>query len=147
MPGVAAPRLTPSPFSSAPCRYGIKGQLFALTKGAPEALRVMIKDPPSHYMATYHHHASRGSRVLALAMRAFEPSVGIDDVRAQTRDDVEAGLTFVGFVVRGVYAAAAAAAAVVLPLPLSCPTAAAPTTARPPTCYNNTTTPTTGIPN
>ena len=44
-------------------------QLLVLTKGAPEAVQVLLDSVPTNYAATYLYHMGRGRRVLALAYR------------------------------------------------------------------------------
>ena len=70
-------------------RYGFSSELRRMTcvctqgasttvvcKGAPEALRPLLRDVPADYDALYEQHASRGMRVLALASRTVQVKIG-----------------------------------------------------------------------
>lgn len=70
----------------------------ATCKGAPEVLKSMIKDLPSNYDEIYLHYAREGARVLCLGYKELG-SLTHQEIRDLTRDQIESGLTFVGFVV------------------------------------------------
>ena len=59
-------------------------------KGAPEALRPLLREVPADYDALYEQHASRGMRVLALASR----TVSSQDWKSTERSTAEADLIF-----------------------------------------------------
>ena len=82
-------------------RYGFSSELRRMTcvctqgastvvtcKGAPEALRPLLRDVPADYDALYEQHASRGMRVLALASR----TVSSQDWKSVARSTAEADL-------------------------------------------------------
>ena len=73
-------------------------RLRALCKGAPEALRPLLKKVPEGYDDAFAHHASQGKRVLALAWRPL-PDVDVAGARSLARSDVERDLFFAGFLV------------------------------------------------
>ena len=74
------------------------GRLVVAVKGAPETLRGMLADVPAHYEETYKHYTRRGSRVLALGFREMD-GMPTERLNKLQRDQVETGLTFVGFLV------------------------------------------------
>jgi cation-transporting ATPase 13A1 len=66
-----------------------------LCKGAPETVRALLAQVPAAYEHVYKKYAREGKRVLALATKPFDNSA-----RGKVnREDVESGLSFVGFVV------------------------------------------------
>ena len=69
---------------------------FIYTKGAPEVLAEHLQIVPAAYKATYLHHMNKGKRVLTIAFRALPDAARI---AAASRKDVEAGLTFAGFLI------------------------------------------------
>ncbi|GAO13414.1 uncharacterized protein UV8b_00601 [Ustilaginoidea virens] len=74
---------------------------FVGVKGAPETIMRMLVDVPAGYEETFKYFTRKGSRVLALAYKQLtvqsELSSGkINDLK---REQVEAGLTFAGFLV------------------------------------------------
>ncbi|KAI8459835.1 Ca2+-transporting ATPase [Phakopsora pachyrhizi] len=74
-----------------------QSRTFAAVKGAPEVIKKMIVDAPSHYENTYKYYTRRGSRVLTLAYKFMNTSgAKINDL---TREQVESDLTFAGFLV------------------------------------------------
>lgn len=73
--------------------------LFVFTKGAPEVLAAKLGDRlPPDYKAVYRFHMSRGKRVLALAYKHML-TVGTNVTAKPSREEVESGLTFAGFLV------------------------------------------------
>lgn len=73
-------------------------EYLAVVKGAPETLQTMFKNCPADYEEVYLDMARRGARVLALGYK----KLGIlshQQVRDQTRSDIECDLTFCGFVI------------------------------------------------
>ena len=111
-----------SKVASAAAAAGVAG-LLAVVKGSPEAIRAMLTSVPDGYDATYLHYASSGKRVLALATKAMRskragagggeagsshsmPTTSASSAAASsaaaegiTREEVEFGLTFCGFLV------------------------------------------------
>jgi cation-transporting ATPase 13A1 len=81
-----------------------KTESLALVKGSPEALKVLLHTVPPGYDATYRALAEDGMRVLALAMRKLNgEEAEVANRAAHTgkgpaREEIEKGLTFVGFV-------------------------------------------------
>ncbi|KAE8220877.1 hypothetical protein CF319_g5661 [Tilletia indica] len=73
-------------------------RLFAAVKGAPETLKTMYATVPADYDETYKRFTRRGSRVLALGYKFIESTNG-DLVTSMTREQVESGLQFAGFLV------------------------------------------------
>lgn len=67
-------------------------------KGAPETIKGMLKEVPSHYDHVYLTLSRRGARVLALGYRNLG-KLSSQDIRDLNREDVETDLTFVGFVI------------------------------------------------
>ncbi|VVC97262.1 unnamed protein product [Leptidea sinapis] len=67
-------------------------------KGAPETIKTMLKEVPSHYDHVYLTLSRRGARVLALGYRNLG-KLSSQEVRELSREDVESALTFVGFVI------------------------------------------------
>ena len=90
------------------------GELIGAVKGAPETIKTMLTVVPKHYDETYKWFTRRGSRVLALGfkrMRAL-PTAAVREtlhwstrhltcvqINKLTRDEIESGLTFAGFLV------------------------------------------------
>lgn len=95
-----------------------KARAFASVKGAPETLKAMFTTIPPEYESTYKYYAQKGSRVLALGYKWLD-GVSAEKVRffplylctrhcshmhsikitKLSRDQVESGLTFAGFLV------------------------------------------------
>ena len=71
---------------------------FVFCKGAPEVLADLLAETPPHYRATYHHHMSRGKRVLAVAFKQI-PLASSNSHHQSDRRHVELGLHFAGFLV------------------------------------------------
>jgi cation-transporting ATPase 13A1 len=74
------------------------GRTITAVKGAPEVIKTMLSNIPSHYDETYRKFTREGSRVLALGVREGEP-LGIDKINRLSRADVENNLSFAGFLV------------------------------------------------
>ncbi|XP_063914226.1 endoplasmic reticulum transmembrane helix translocase [Zophobas morio] len=70
----------------------------ATVKGAPETLRSMYSDVPEKYDEVYLALSRRGARVLALGWKEIG-KLNTQELREQTRDDVEKDLKFAGFVI------------------------------------------------
>ena len=78
-----------------------------LVKGAPEALRPLLRELPAFYESVYKHHTLQGERVLAMAWKDLPESVSQHDVgtrgareeqlKAMPRAAIESGLAFCGF--------------------------------------------------
>ncbi|CAM9824034.1 unnamed protein product [Chrysoparadoxa australica] len=78
----------------------LKGTVWVVTKGAPEALEELLEDRPPHYRATYLYHMGRGRRVLALGYRELSASAATPQrLRQMERADTESRLKFAGFMV------------------------------------------------
>ncbi|KAI5635407.1 e1-E2 ATPase domain-containing protein [Phthorimaea operculella] len=67
-------------------------------KGAPETVKSMLKEVPSHYDHVYLTLSRRGARVLALGYRNLG-KLSSQEIRDLNREDIEKDLTFVGFVI------------------------------------------------
>ncbi|XP_075992029.1 endoplasmic reticulum transmembrane helix translocase [Anticarsia gemmatalis] len=67
-------------------------------KGAPETVKGMLKEVPSHYDHVYLTLSRRGARVLALGYRNLGKLTS-HEIRDMSREDIESDLTFVGFVI------------------------------------------------
>ncbi|XP_059059301.1 endoplasmic reticulum transmembrane helix translocase [Achroia grisella] len=67
-------------------------------KGAPETIKSMLKEVPSHYDHVYLTLSRRGARVLALGYRNLG-KLSSQELRELSREDIESDLTFVGFVI------------------------------------------------
>ncbi|CAH2233997.1 jg9900 [Pararge aegeria aegeria] len=67
-------------------------------KGAPETVKTMLKEVPSHYDHVHLTLSRRGARVLALGYRNLG-KLSSQEIRDLSREDVESDLTFVGFVI------------------------------------------------
>ncbi|KAJ2894289.1 Manganese-transporting ATPase 1 [Zalerion maritima] len=74
---------------------------FAAVKGAPETIMKMLVTIPNDYEETYKYFTRMGSRVLALAYKQLttENELGTHKINDLKRENVEAGLTFAGFLV------------------------------------------------
>ncbi|KAN0062947.1 putative cation-transporting ATPase 1 [Thecaphora frezii] len=72
---------------------------FAAVKGAPETLKSMYASLPAHYDETYKGFTRRGSRVLALGYKLMDNVADANQINNVTRDQVESGLAFAGFLV------------------------------------------------
>lgn len=67
-------------------------------KGAPETIKGMLKEVPSHYDNVYLSLSRRGARVLALGFRNLG-KLSSQEIRDMSREDAESDLIFVGFVI------------------------------------------------
>ncbi|XP_041968450.1 endoplasmic reticulum transmembrane helix translocase [Aricia agestis] len=67
-------------------------------KGAPETIKTMLKEVPSHYDHVHLTLSRRGARVLALAHRNLGKMTS-QEIRDLSREDIESDLTFAGFVI------------------------------------------------
>ena len=78
----------------------IKGT-FVGVKGAPETILKMLTTVPEDYEETFKYFTRRGSRVLALAYKQLtsDNELGASKINDLKRENVEAGLTFAGFLV------------------------------------------------
>ena len=74
---------------------------FVGVKGAPETIRHMLKRTPPYYEETFKHFTRNGGRVLALGYRylSTESELGQNRINNLKREEVEADLTFAGFLV------------------------------------------------
>ncbi|KAJ4285939.1 putative cation-transporting ATPase 1 [Collariella sp. IMI 366227] len=74
---------------------------FVSVKGAPETIMKMLVTIPKDYEETYKYFTRRGSRVLALACKQLttEGELGTSRINDLKRENVEAGLSFAGFLV------------------------------------------------
>ncbi|KEZ45785.1 putative cation-transporting ATPase 1 [Scedosporium apiospermum] len=74
---------------------------FAGVKGAPETIVKMLTNVPEDYEETFKYFTRKGSRVLALAykMLAVDNELGAGRINDLKRENVEADLTFAGFLV------------------------------------------------
>ena len=78
----------------------VKGT-FVGVKGAPETIQKMLTKVPTNYEETFKHFTRNGGRVLALGYKylSAESELGQTRINNLNRDDVEADLTFAGFLV------------------------------------------------
>ena len=78
----------------------VKGT-FVGVKGAPETIRTMLTRTPPNYEETFKHFTRNGGRVLALGYRylSADSELGQTKINNLKREDVEADLTFAGFLV------------------------------------------------
>lgn len=78
----------------------VKGT-FVGVKGAPETIRTMLIKTPPNYEETFKHFTRNGGRVLALGYRylSAESELGQNKINNLKREEVEADLTFAGFLV------------------------------------------------
>ncbi|XP_015591738.1 manganese-transporting ATPase 13A1 [Cephus cinctus] len=74
-------------------------QYVVTVKGAPETLKSMFASVPDNYDSTYLSLSRRGARVLALGHRKLPGQLSTQELREQTRDQLEKNLTFAGFVI------------------------------------------------
>ncbi|KAL8950631.1 MAG: hypothetical protein Q9222_003340 [Ikaeria aurantiellina] len=74
---------------------------FVGVKGAPETIRSMLTKVPPNYEETFKYFTRNGGRVLALGYKylASESELGQNRINNLKREDVEADLTFAGFLV------------------------------------------------
>ena len=78
----------------------VKGT-FVGVKGAPETIRAMLIKTPPNYEETFKYFTRNGGRVLALGYRylSAESELGQNKINNLKREEVEADLTFAGFLV------------------------------------------------
>ena len=74
---------------------------FVGVKGAPETIQRMLTKTPPRYEETFKHFTRNGGRVLALGYRylSTDAELGQKRINDMSRDDVESGLAFAGFLV------------------------------------------------
>lgn len=74
---------------------------FVGVKGAPETIRKMLTKTPPNYEETFKYFTRNGGRVLALAYRylSTDNELGQNKINNLKREEVEADLTFAGFLV------------------------------------------------
>ncbi|CAL5867891.1 uncharacterized protein PFLUO_LOCUS2113 [Penicillium psychrofluorescens] len=74
---------------------------FVGVKGAPETILGMLVNTPPHYEETYKHFTRNGARVLALAYKylSTESELSQGRINDYTRENIESGLAFAGFLV------------------------------------------------
>ncbi|KAL4809962.1 hypothetical protein BDV18DRAFT_150402 [Aspergillus unguis] len=74
---------------------------FVGVKGAPETIGTMLVDMPPNYEETFKYFTRNGARVLALAHKYLSPEAELSQGRINnyTREEIESGLTFAGFLV------------------------------------------------
>ncbi|XP_026487368.2 endoplasmic reticulum transmembrane helix translocase [Vanessa tameamea] len=76
----------------------IETHYISSVKGAPETVKTMLKEVPSHYDHVHLTLSRRGARVLALGYRNLGKLTS-QEIRDLSREDIESDLTFVGFVI------------------------------------------------
>lgn len=76
----------------------LENHYISSVKGAPETIKTMLKEVPSHYDHVYLTLSRRGARVLALGYRNLG-KLSSQELRELSREDIESDLTFVGFVI------------------------------------------------
>lgn len=74
---------------------------FVGVKGAPETIRTMLNTIPPNYEETFKYFTRNGGRVLALGYRylSADAELGQKRINDLKREEVEADLTFAGFLV------------------------------------------------
>ena len=74
---------------------------FVGVKGAPETIMKMLVQVPADYEETFKYFTRMGSRVLALAYKQLttDNEMGSSRINDLKRENIEAGLTFAGFLV------------------------------------------------
>ena len=74
---------------------------FVGVKGAPETIRAMLTTVPPNYEETFKYFTRNGGRVLALGYRylSVDAELGQKKINDLKREEVEADLTFAGFLV------------------------------------------------
>src|SRR3569833_1231296 len=74
---------------------------FVGVKGAPETFMKMLVQVPADYEETFKYFTRMGSRVLALAYKQLttDNEMGSSRINDLKRENIEAGLTFAGFLV------------------------------------------------
>ena len=74
---------------------------FVGVKGAPETIRTMLTKTPPNYEETFKYFTRNGGRVLALGYKylSADSELGQTRINNLKREDVEADLTFAGFLV------------------------------------------------
>lgn len=74
---------------------------FVGVKGAPETIQTMLTKTPPNYEETFKYFTRNGGRVLALGYKylATDSELGQNRINNLKREEVEAGLTFAGFLV------------------------------------------------
>ena len=74
---------------------------FIGVKGAPETIRTMLNSVPPNYEETFKYFTRNGGRVLALGYRYLSTDSELGQMRVNnlTREEVEADLTFAGFLI------------------------------------------------
>ncbi|KAL8706552.1 MAG: hypothetical protein Q9201_000425 [Fulgogasparrea decipioides] len=74
---------------------------FVGVKGAPETIRTMLTRVPPNYEETFKHFTRNGGRVLALGYKYLttDSEFGQNRINNLKREEVEADLTFAGFLV------------------------------------------------
>ncbi|KDN43683.1 putative SPF1-P-type ATPase [Tilletiaria anomala UBC 951] len=79
---------------------GNQRRMLVAVKGAPETLKGMYSNLPAGYDETYKSFTRRGSRVLALGYKYLDGvTPNADTINNLTRESVEAGLQFAGFLI------------------------------------------------
>jgi cation-transporting ATPase 13A1 len=95
---ITAPQKFTSP--SAESNASWINKYFISVKGAPEVVRTMFKEVPPFYDQTYKGLAAKGSRVLALGFKYLDTAeLKAQQIKDMTRESVENGLSFGGFLV------------------------------------------------
>jgi cation-transporting ATPase 13A1 len=74
---------------------------FVGVKGAPETIRTMLVNTPPHYEETFKYFTRNGARVLALAYKylSTDADLGQGRINNYSREEIESGLKFAGFLV------------------------------------------------
>jgi cation-transporting ATPase 13A1 len=73
--------------------------VFALSKGAPETIKELLKSVPDEYDETARFHMSKGRRVLAMAYREAGHIHNLSKLKGLGRDELEKDLVFAGFLI------------------------------------------------
>lgn len=66
-------------------------RMFVLAKGAPEVIQRLLATSPEGYERSHRMHASKGGRVIALAIKAL-PTMSMSELKAMGREEVRSAL-------------------------------------------------------
>jgi cation-transporting ATPase 13A1 len=80
---------------------GQNGSLWALCKGAPETVKLLLKrsSVPKNYDVISLYHMSRGRRVLSMAYKKLDNARDLVNYKNSGRNTVERDLVFAGFLI------------------------------------------------
>lgn len=78
-----------------------RSNISVYVKGAPEIMPEVCDEStfPPNYAELLHYYTHRGYRVIACATKTYDNSMTANEARALSRNEVESGLQFLGFIV------------------------------------------------